>query len=360
MNPGNKFYPLYHSLQFLLTASFLLLSVFFIACPHCHSHPPGIAPDRRSRLAPIPPSSVCTSLDRVPFAFIFNPKSLIPKDLRIHHQTSSILIFCLLLLAGDVEINPGPVRVIPPTLKLATFNIRSASSITHLYNKPDILKHIIHDHQIDILCLSETWLDPNTLPATINSLLPPSFSFSHCPRPQGGGGGVGIIYNPKISAKSITLPNYSSFEIHGLSFTVSPTLNVRPSSITTAPHILLNIYRPPSLSKATFISEFTSLLEDYISSSSEILITGDFNLHLDDPNAPYVDSFLDLLDTFGLTQHIHFPTHDSGHTLDLLITRSASNLVSSTDHTFSPISDHKVIYLLYASPQIQDHRVSQN
>ena len=177
MNPCNKFYPLYHSLQFLLTASFLLLLAFFIACRHFHSHPPGIAPNRLSRLAPIPSSSVCTSLDHLAFTFIFNPKSLIPNDLRIHCQTSSILIFCLLLLAGDVQINPGPVPVIPLTLKLATFNIRSASSITDLYNKPKILKHIIHDHQIDILCLSENWLDLNSLPATINSFLPPSSHF---------------------------------------------------------------------------------------------------------------------------------------------------------------------------------------
>jgi hypothetical protein len=91
------------------------------------------------------------------------------------------------------------------------------------------------------------------------------------------------------------------------------------------------------------MSEFTSLLENFISSSSELIFTGDFNFHVDDPLAPHVSSFLDLLSTFNLTQHITFPTHNSTHTLDLLITRSTSSLISSIDHTYTPISDHEFI-----------------
>ena len=48
--------------------------------------------------------------------------------------------------------------------------------------------------------------------------------------------------------------------------------------------------------------------------------------------------------------HITFPTHDSGHTLDLLITRSNSSLISSTDHTYTPISDHRFIYSTLSIP----------
>ena len=29
-------------------------------------------------------------------------------------------------------------------------------------NKPEILKHLIHDQKIDILCLTETWLNPDS------------------------------------------------------------------------------------------------------------------------------------------------------------------------------------------------------
>jgi hypothetical protein len=343
MEPCSK-NAVFHLLDVLTTTLFILLIFFEITCPLCHSHPPLQAAHCRPLSASVPPSSVCGSLNHLPSIFIFNPNSLVLQNLKIYRKKQSFLIVCALLLAGDVEVNPGPVQHTSPSINLATFNIRSASSITDLYNKPEILKHLIHDHNIDALCLTETWLHPDTLPATINSLLPPSFSFSHCPRPHGGGGGVGFIFNPKLSAKSIVLPKYTSFEIQGLSLTVtSNSLGAHAASITTAPYILLNIYRPPSSSKSTFISEFTSLLEDFISSPSEIIITGDFNLHVNDSAAPYVSPFLDLLDTFNLTQHISFPTHDSGHTLDLLITRSTSTLLSSVDHIFSPISDHRVI-----------------
>ena len=339
----NKFFPIYHSLHVLAVLLIPLVSFFLICCPHCHSLPPPFPTEPRLHHSLIPPASVCQCLDHLPSAFLFNTKSLANKVPRIHRRTSSFFTFCLLLLAGDVEVNPGPIPFTQPTFNLASFNIRSASSITNIQNKPEILKHIIHDHKIDIVCLTETWLNPDTPPAIINSLLPPSFSFAHCPRPQGGGGGVGLLYNNKNSVKNITIPKYVSFEIQCISFTINPSFRVRSASLTTAPFILFNIYRPPSSSKPTFIAEFTSLLEDFISSSSELIITGDFNLHLDDPSAPYVASFSDLLDTFNLTQHISFPTHDSGHTLDLLITRSASTLVSSIDQTYTPISDHKVI-----------------
>src|SRR5271163_2349230 len=159
-------------LPFLVFFLLGLLFCFVMACPYLHTHPPHDSSARHTLTSPIPPSSVCQTLDRLPFAFIFNPKSIILQDLRIHRRSSSILMFCL--LAGDVEVNPGPAPAVSPTLNLATFNIRSAASITHLHNKPEILKNIVHDQKIDILCLTETWLRPDSLPATINSILPPS------------------------------------------------------------------------------------------------------------------------------------------------------------------------------------------
>ena len=61
-----------------------------------------------------------------------------------------------------------------------------------------------------------------------------------------------------------------------------------------------------------------------------------------------MSSFLELLDTFNLTKHITFSTHNSGHTLDLLITHSTSSLISSTDHT--PISDQRIIFSTLSIP----------
>src|SRR6267154_1483499 len=56
-------------------------------------------------------------------------------------------------------------------------------------------------------------------------------------------------------------------------------------------------------------------------------------------------SFLSLLRTFDLTQLVSFPTHSDGHTLDLLITRASSSILSNIDYSILPssFSDHSAI-----------------
>ena len=50
-------------------------------------------------------------------------------------------------------------------------------------------------------------------------------------------------------------------------------------------------------------------------------IGGDCNIQVDVQDNPNVESFLDLIDSLGLVQHVHFATHVQGHTPDLVITR---------------------------------------
>ena len=42
-----------------------------------------------------------------------------------------------------------------------------------------------------------------------------------------------------------------------------------------------------------------------------------FNFHLDDPSDADARKFMELMDKFGLLQHITTPTHVSGHIFDL-------------------------------------------
>ena len=127
-------------------------------------------------------------------------------------------------------------------------------------------------------------------------------------------------------------------------------------TFASSSYILLLIYRPPPKIKPTkppvsnsfssFFSDFSLLLEDLVSSPSELIITGDFNLHLDDPSCSKSTSFLSLLHTFHLSQLVSFPTHSDGHTLDLLITRaSSSSILSNIDCSSLPssFSDHSAI-----------------
>ena len=225
------------------------------------------------------------------------------------------------------------------SLNFSCLNIRSASSISTDLDKPAVLQEFLSDHSIDILALTETWLTPETLPSTLNSLTPPGYSIIHSPRLQGKGGGLGLIFRSYLKVSTVSLPLFSSFESLCVRLTIAST------SFT-----LLVIYRPPCSNSTLFQAEFSTLLEDLISSPSELIITGDFNFHVDDPNSPSGYSFLSLLDTFGLSQLVSFPTHTAGHTLDLLITRSSSTLFSDIDYACPSLSGHHAILSVFSVP----------
>ena len=80
------------------------------------------------------------------------------------------------------------------------------------------------------------------------------------------------------------------------------------------------------------------LFHHHLSSSS--VDSGDFNIHADS-DLTTSHNFSGILDNFHLTQHINFPTHDDGHTLDLLITRSSSTVITHLSQHESCQSDHK-------------------
>ena len=108
---------------------------------------------------------------------------------------------------------------------------------------------------------------------------------------------------------------------------------------------VVTVYRPPpsSTNRYTvnmFLEEFPALLELLVLCPGKLILTGDFNFHVDDPSDSSALKFLDLLSSFNLHQHIDVPTHKDGHTLDLIITRSNEQPVSDF-FVFDPlISDH--------------------
>ena len=74
-----------------------------------------------------------------------------------------------------------------------------------------------------------------------------------------------------------------------------------------------------------------------------LVISGDFNFHFDDLRDNDTKKFMDLLETFSLSQHVSGPTHLSGHTLDLIVTRSSDDVVLASPKATFPISDHFII-----------------
>ena len=72
------------------------------------------------------------------------------------------------------------------------------------------------------------------------------------------------------------------------------------------------------------------------------MLVGDLNFHLDIKDDPDVIKFLDLIDSCGLTQSVVGPTHRSGHTLDVVVTREMDSIVKDT-RVLDLISDHAIV-----------------
>lgn len=124
-------------------------------------------------------------------------------------------------------------------------------------------------------------------------------------------GGVCLIHDASFHVRLVSLPNYSSFEViaayvHRAGFNA----------------VVVVVYRPGS-SGATqaFFNDFSDLLERLATYSTPLMITGDFNIHVDDANSTDAGKLSDILAGHSLLQHINSPTHRLGHTLDLFITR---------------------------------------
>ena len=71
------------------------------------------------------------------------------------------------------------------------------------------------------------------------------------------------------------------------------------------------------------------------------MICGDFNFHVD-TMSPTVSELKSVIDSCCLSQHIDFPTHLHGHTLDLLMAPSKFSAISDVKGS-GFVSDHKII-----------------
>jgi endonuclease/exonuclease/phosphatase (EEP) superfamily protein YafD len=111
---------------------------------------------------------------------------------------------------------------------------------------------------------------------------------------------------------------------------------------------LITIYRPPQSKKnratpSTFLQEFSSLLEIVSLTPGYLLLNGDFNFHMELPNDAHASTFRELLQSAGLRYHVTKTTHRSGHTLDLIIDRRESKIMSNVYTVTDLPSDHNSV-----------------
>ena len=188
----------------------------------------------------------------------------------------------------------------------------------------------------DIFAITETWFTEDDMTHRAEITLPGYKLLAH-PRVGRTGGGIALLFRENIQAKRVDSGERKSFEFSEWILQYCSTklrlIIVYRTPYSTAHSICVNV----------FLEEFSLYLESVIMSSEPLLIVGDFNLHVNIPSDPNASKFVDLLSSMGLDQHVDKPTHVSGNTLDLRITRCSDSLVPTNPLIDYLLSDHMTI-----------------
>ena len=194
----------------------------------------------------------------------------------------------------------------------------------------------MHDLDIDILCITETWLLDNDIPK-ISSLNTKSLRFTHLPRPGPNyGGGIGVLYRNNIKlihSSDLHLDHSEAFKC-----TFHP--------VNSLPFTLITIYRPPHNSITSFIDEIDNIMSSLTNPS---ILLGDFNIPLSSPSL-YSKRFLHAIDSNNYSQNVNSPTHTSGNILDLIIALNTPNIILNTSVIYL-VTDHLIITLNLQFPR---------
>jgi exonuclease III len=222
---------------------------------------------------------------------------------------------------------------------IAQINCRS------LFPKLDEIAYMITKAKIDILCLTETWLDESVLDSDI--LIDGYMLFR---KDRGGrGGGVAIYVRDNINFidRSVTLHNG-----------VEAVL-VEIVSRTKNPNILLTcMYRPPNCS-ADIFDNIVDYIEKLFSENKEVVILGDLNYDYKFDETLSENPIHLIENLFGMKQLVQSPTRvskNSSTLLDVILTSCPQYHVYTGVQDIS-LSDHFMTYtILDISHKVKEHR----
>ena len=201
-----------------------------------------------------------------------------------------------------------------------------------------MLFELIVDHDLDFLAITETWCSKDST-VSLAMISPPGFSVLHTPR-EGRGGGLALVFKDIFKVKLNKVKSYTTFEYQLVSVSFG--------------HVNLKValfYKPSGVFDDLFQAQFNDCLGHLLSlGSSSPLLLGDFNFHVDDPTDVHANKFLNTISMFDLSQHIKVPTHQAGHTLDLIITREDVEIDHVTVDS-SINSDHQAVLFDISLPR---------
>ena len=201
--------------------------------------------------------------------------------------------------------------------------VNSQSLLCHL----DEIKLYIVNNQLDILCVSETWLAPNLEDRFVNV---PGYSvFRH---DRGRGSGVCVYVKQYLTACELNVNVPKSTEVEDVWITVQ--CRKLPSIIVGC------IYRHPHALVSSF-EYLSDIFKDISLRKKPFFIFGDLNDNMLAPNT----KISQIIKNLNLSQMINKPTRITATTeslIDVLITNKPEMIIHS-DVLPSFIADHELI-----------------
>ena len=170
-------------------------------------------------------------------------------------------------------------------------------NIQSIRNKLTEVEIMLHELKVDILCLTEHWMDGN------ESVSIPGYNMvAKYSRRAKACGGVCILARNPISTSLPKILNHipcidSNFEYTA----VEITLNKQK-------YIIIVIYRTPDSKPSIFFHHLETLLIEIRKKYKFIIICGDFNIDTN-VHSSIANSFLEIFSSFNIRQTIHDPTH---------------------------------------------------
>ncbi|XP_071950945.1 uncharacterized protein [Antedon mediterranea] len=275
-------------------------------------------------------SSTTTSV--VAFQRSSRPSRKIYSAPRLLYSNSTVT-FCI-LLSGDVESNPGPGNTQTSSVKVYYQNVRSLKNKMDVYNS-DLNAHLIQSN-LDIVALTETWLNCNVLDSELSVSNYTLFRRDRDTDKRGGG--ILMLVNNKFTCNRVERLESDSTEFMWIEIQLKRRISL----------LVGLFYRPPNATPDV-LRRFTSSVEIAMLyyKNSEFLILGDFNLpEINWSSNPYSapaqsmgEHLLDvLLSSCGLFQCNTYCTR-MDKMLDLVIcSKNISDKVYTANDIF--LSDH--------------------
>ena len=95
-----------------------------------------------------------------------------------------------------------------------------------------------------------------------------------------------------------------------------------------------------------FIDNVTDYLITLLSTATNNIVLGDFNMHISDSNSNNACTFIDTFTALGLTQHVTTSTHVKGNILNLMFAEEISSIKLTSCQAGPFLSDHKLVTAL--------------